>query len=102
MRHKLRWQLATCRQFFGPAKLERVLEELQTYSDFALHEIARGSPHYSHLCLEDESIMRSGKCCLLAELLPQLQVAPAMGGDDAASQALSPASCICPPALLPV
>lgn len=69
--------LPACRHHFGgQAKLERVLEELQAYSDFELHDLARSSKHYAGFCLEDSRVLGAAKCQLLAELLPRLQVNP--------------------------
>ena len=62
------------RQIFGPTSFQRVLEELQTYSDFSLHGLATSSNRFAEFCLEDAHVFESGKCTLLAELLPALQV----------------------------
>lgn len=54
--------------------MERILGELQGYSDFSLHSLACSNRHYSAFRLEEARVLESGKCARLAELLPALRV----------------------------
>jgi hypothetical protein len=52
-----------------------VVEEMQGYSDYALHCFALQHPkRFGGYCLDAAHVMDSGKCRLLSQLLPQLKV----------------------------
>jgi hypothetical protein len=67
-----------CRGLFGEqASLERVREELAGYSDHRLHRFAAAHPkRFGGFMLDAAALRDSGKCRLLARLLPQLKVLP--------------------------
>ena len=75
---KLRTTVVVCRGLFGEqASVGRVTEELMGYSDFQLHRFALVHPkRFGAYALEPACLQDSGKCALLARLLPQLQVLP--------------------------
>ena len=67
---------AVCRGIFGDTcNLERVREELLSYSDYGLHRFAlnQGSK-FADFLLDPEHLMDSAKCRALSELLPKLRV----------------------------
>lgn len=74
--HGLFWR----RGLFGEqAGLERVWQELLGYSDFQLHRFAAAHPkRFGGFMLQPECLRDSGKCLLLATLLPQLKVRTAV------------------------
>ena len=65
-----------CRDIFGGQATEaKVLAELQGYSDFDLHALARSNGGaFAKFLLEDSRLFGSAKCCFLAKLLPELKV----------------------------
>ena len=65
-----------CRDIFGGQVTEaKVLAELQGYSDYELHALARSNGSaFAKFVLEDKHLYSSAKCCFLAKLLPELQV----------------------------
>ena len=53
----------------------RVQEEMAGYSDYQLHRFALQHPRrFGEYALNAARVMDSGKCALLARLLPQLKV----------------------------
>eukprot|EP01026_Neomeris_dumetosa_P047468 TRINITY_DN4078_c0_g1_i1.p1 TRINITY_DN4078_c0_g1~~TRINITY_DN4078_c0_g1_i1.p1 ORF type:complete len:739 (-),score=96.14 TRINITY_DN4078_c0_g1_i1:436-2652(-) len=67
---------AHARQFFGPyCGFERVQQELEVYSDFALHELAKqlGGRFADNYCLGEEALYSSAKFCHLRTMLPNLK-----------------------------
>ena len=65
-----------CRELFGGQATEaKVLAELQGYSDFEIHSLALANGKaFAKFVLEEKHLYSSAKCCLLAKLLPELQV----------------------------
>ena len=67
---------AVCRELFGGQATEaKVLAELQGYSDYEIHSLALANGKaFTKFVLEEKHLYSSAKCCLLAKLLPELQV----------------------------
>jgi SNF2 family DNA or RNA helicase len=69
-------QVALANGYFGnQCDLMRVREEMDSYSDFDIHQICLNYPTYlSHLELPAEALFDSPKMCRLREMLPSLIV----------------------------